>query len=848
MYRKLIASLTGLALVALCLVIGAGYVAWVTTQQQIRQETEKQAQLWGRDIALRVSTVVQEHHRPLALLSEMRPIQQVLLDVTEGDFDEVNTILDQCALHLEAEVCYLMDRDGLTLASSNRNTPTSFVGHNYQFRPYFQEALSGMAAAYLAKGVTSGTRGMYYAYPVHHATSREVLGVLVAKTGANRIESFLNAIDTNHSSIFVLVDRHGIVFLSNKPSWLLCSLSPIPETELAALLESRQFGAEPPPVIDIRFQPDGTVLTPEGVRYIASEHSIAELPGWKLLRMVPILNESIWNHPASMWISAWIASLVIALVMVGLLYASSLSILRRTEKAIAQISESEAKFREIMDMLPVTVWETDLAGNLAFINPAGIELFGYTPEEAREPVNIFRHMVPEEMERGKAQWIRLLKEGVSSLNQYTLVKKDGTRFPALIRSVLKTVGGKPVGFRGMIVDLTEKVREEEEKLQMQRMMEKSRQLDYLAGLAGGIAHHFNNMLMGILGNASLAAMDLDPQDPKRKKLQHIEDLVKRGAKLTAQLLGFAQGGKYIVEETNLNRMVQNICYHMRSSENAIEWEMDFTDEPCAVRADRKQMEQVIGDVLQNAIQAMPNGGKLTVRTRVETIDRTLADRHEAREGRYFVISIQDTGIGMDEPTMERIFQPFFTTKDVGAGVGMSLASAYGILRNHGGLITVQSKLGQGSSFSLYLPCGEDVLDGGIDVLEVAESGKGTVLLVDDDAMILEIGSKLLERLGYQVITAASGPQAIQFYQAHVSEIDLVILDIAMPEMDGEATYEELKRIDPDIRVIVASGYPIDGKAASILKKGGKDFIQKPFSPKVLAEKIDKALGRKTTTV
>lgn len=848
MYKKLIAFLTGLALVALCLVLGAGYVAWVITQQQIRQETEKQAQLWGRDIALRISGVIQEHHRPLALLSEMRPIQQVLLDVTEGDFEEVNAVLDRCAFHLEAEVCYLMDRDGLTLASSNRNSPTSFVGHNYQFRPYFQEALAGSASAYLAKGVTSESRGIYYAYPVHQGSSREVLGVLVAKTGADRIESFLNAIDTNHSSRFVLANHHGIVFLSNEPSWLLHALSPIPETELAAILESRQFGSEPPQPIDIRFQPDGTILTPEGVRCIASEHSIPELPGWKILQMAPIQNKSAWSHPASMWISAWIAFLVVALVMVGLLYASSLGILRKTEKAIARLSESEAKFREIMDMLPVTVWETNLAGDLAFINPAGIELFGYTPEEAREPTNIFQHMVPEEIERGKAQWLRLLKEGVSSLNQYTLVKKDGTTFPALIRSVVKTVGGKPAGFRGMIVDLTEKVREEEEKLQMQRMMEKSRQLDYLAGLAGGIAHHFNNMLMGILGNASLAAMDLDPQDSRRKKLQHIEELVKRGAKLTAQLLGFAQGGKYIVEETNLNRLVRNICNAMRLSENSIEWVMAFTDEPCAVRADRKQMEQVIGDVLQNAIQAMPNGGKLTIQTRVETMDHTLADRHEAREGRYFVISIQDTGIGMDEATMERIFEPFFTTKDVGAGVGMSLASAYGILRNHGGLITVQSRLGQGSTFSLYLPCGEDVLDGGIDVLEVAQFGQGTVLLVDDDEMILEIGSRLLERMGYQVVTAARGPQAIQFYRAHASEIDLVILDLAMPEMDGEAAYDELKRIDPDIRVIVASGYPINGKAASILKKGGKDFIQKPFSPKVLSEKINKALGRKKAKV
>lgn len=837
MQQKLIASLTALAILSLALVVGAGYGTYLGFQEYVLKETEKQAALRATDLGLRLSAIIEEHHRPLAIFAEMILLPAALPDIPADKVAQINPILDRCAMHLNADACYLMDSSGLTIASSNRSSPTSFVGHNYGFRPYFQKAISGSPAAYLAKGVTSESRGIYYSYPVGSASAANPRGVLVAKSGVDRIESDLRKIDSIDSGTFLVVDPHGIVFLSNRKDWLFHVLAPLPESDERAVLLSSQFGSGPFPPLDIQFQENQIAIDPAGGRFMVAQHAIAAIPGWKVYQFVRLDEKAyVSGKTVPIGIILLAIGLAVALSAIVFLYLFSVRSLRQIEKAGKELAENEARFREIMEMIPVTIWETDLEGKLVFINPAGVELLGCTAEEMTIPVKIFDYLLPEERDIIRTDWTGLGQCGVSKMNQYTLVKKNGTHFPALIRSVLKTMDGKPAGFRGMIVDISEKMQEEEEKQQMQRMIEKSRQLDYIAGLAGGIAHHFNNLLMGIMGNAVLAAMDLSENDPVRKKLQHIEELVKRGAKLTSQLLGFAQGGKYLVEETNLNRLIQQVVDHVNSESSHIDMLLDFTREPCAVRVDRKQIEQVITDILHNAIQAMPEGGWITIRTFLETIDRSQADRNDARPGHYFGISVQDTGIGMDEKTVERIFEPFFTTREIGTGVGLSMASAYGVIRNHGGFIAVQSQPGQGSTFYIYLPCSEDSLEGGIEVVELAE-GNGGVLLVDDDQMIIDIGKKLLEKLGYRVFVALGGEEALALYKAHWQEIDLVILDLAMPVMDGEAVYDALKSLNPQVKVILSSGYPIDGKATEILKKGGSGFIQKPFSLKAFSEKI-----------
>ncbi|WP_051328074.1 hybrid sensor histidine kinase/response regulator [Desulfatirhabdium butyrativorans] len=847
MQKKLIASLTALAVLLLALAIATGYGAYVAIQEYALRETEKQAVLRATALSLRFSAIIEEPSRPLAIFSGMSPLAAAIRGYADNGLEDVNAILDRCVMYLDADVCYLMDAAGLTIASSNRESPDSFVGNNYHFRPYFQQALSGSPSAYLARGITSEKRGLYYAYPVGNAVETGIEGVLVAKSGVDRIESYLGEIDPGNSDVFLVADPHGIVFISNRQEWLFHSLFPLSDAEAEALSSTSQFGPGPFPSIGIQFQQEQTLVDPAGCRYVVAQQPIAAVPGWKVYQFIRLdENARIFGKPVSMWMAILGLCLAVVLAAVVSLYLFSLGYLRRIEKSGKALAESEAKFRDVMDMIPVAVWETDLEGNLTLINPAGIALFGYTKAEMTATFNVFHFLVPEEHERARSSWSSLLQGGVSKMTQYTLIKKDGTRFPALIRSVLKTMNGLPAGFRGIIVDMSEKVKEEEEKQQMQRMIEKSRQLDYIAGLAGGIAHHFNNLMMGIMGNAALIALDLEENDPNRRKLQHIEELVKRGARLTSQLLGFAQGGKYIVEETNMNRLIQQVVDSSNPEGGNIDVLLDLTKETYALRVDRKQMEQVITDILQNAVQAMPNGGWITIRSFVTTINRVQADRNDVRPGRYFGISVQDTGIGMDETIVERIFEPFFTTREIGAGVGLSMAAAYGVIRNHGGFITVQSKIGKGSAFGIYLPCGEDSMAGGVETVNL-DAGKGTVLLVDDDEMILDIGTGLLEKLGYRVLVADGGEKAIQIYQAKMQEIDLVILDLVMPVMDGEALFDALKAMNPQIKVIVSSGYPIDGKANEILKKGGNAFIQKPFSMKTFSEKIKTVLEAALST-
>jgi CheY-like chemotaxis protein len=256
-----------------------------------------------------------------------------------------------------------------------------------------------------------------------------------------------------------------------------------------------------------------------------------------------------------------------------------------------------------------------------------------------------------------------------------------------------------------------------------------------------------------------------------------------------------------------------------------------------VQVDQGQMEQVVLNVFINAWQAMPGGGDLTIRTENVRLTKDYAKPYVVTPGKFVKISIADTGIGMDEDVRQRIFEPFFSTKGMGRGTGLGLASTYGIIQNHGGFINVESEKDAGTTFHIYLPAFENKVPT-IEktVGEVAE-GTGNVLLVDDEAYILDIGRKLMGRFGYKVITAGSGQEALEIYEQDPAAIDIVILDMIMPKLDGGKTYDRLKKIDPNVKVLLSSGYSIAGKASEILKRGCNGFIQKPFDIRELSSKI-----------
>ncbi|MBN2123920.1 MAG: response regulator, partial [Deltaproteobacteria bacterium] len=351
------------------------------------------------------------------------------------------------------------------------------------------------------------------------------------------------------------------------------------------------------------------------------------------------------------------------------------------------------------------------------------------------------------------------------------------------------------------------------------------------------AHDFNNLLMGIQGNASLMVLDTNPDHPFHERLRNIEELVKSGAELTKQLLGFARGGKYEVRAVNLNDLLEKSVAMFGRAKKEIEIHRSYNDDLWTVEVDRGQMEQVLLNLFVNAWQAMPAGGDLFIETANVLVDEDCDRPFHVEAGRYVKLSVTDTGVGMDEATRQRIFEPFFTTKKRGRGTGLGLASVYGIVKNHGGFLDVLSEPGKGTTFEIFLPASGKRIRRAASIPQEIVEGAGTILLVDDEEMVIQVGEEMLRKMGYEVLPAKSGREALDLYRTHRNRVSMVILDLIMPGLSGGETFDRLKELNPDVKVLLSSGYSIDGQAAQILKRGGDGFIQKPFTIQEVSQKI-----------
>ena len=383
---------------------------------------------------------------------------------------------------------------------------------------------------------------------------------------------------------------------------------------------------------------------------------------------------------------------------------------------------------------------------------------------------------------------------------------------------------------------------EEALKKLQEQMLQSKKMEAIGTLAGGIAHDFNNLLMGIQGNVSLMLLDQDPGSDDYDRLRSVEKQVHRGADLTKQLLGFARGGKYQVKPTDLNLLIRNQCHMFGRTRKEITIQESFQKNLWVVAVDQGQIEQVLLNLYLNAWQAMPNGGNLSVKTENVILDADDAEILGLLPGKYVKISVTDTGVGIDEHILQRIFDPFFSTREVGKGTGLGLASAYGIIENHGGVIDVYSKKGKGCTFNIFLPITDSKIEDQEPTVEGGfKSGDETILLVDDEEIIIDVGEKMLNRMGYKVLVASGGKEAIEIVRKEPHLPDLVILDMVMPDMGGGEAFDKLKEIAPDLNVLLSSGYSIDGQATEILARGCKGFIQKPFKINEISIKIREVL-------
>jgi two-component system cell cycle sensor histidine kinase/response regulator CckA len=377
---------------------------------------------------------------------------------------------------------------------------------------------------------------------------------------------------------------------------------------------------------------------------------------------------------------------------------------------------------------------------------------------------------------------------------------------------------------------------------MEDALQKAQKMEAVGTLASGIAHDFNNLLMGIQGRTSLLSVDLDPGHPHAEHTAAINEYIRSAVNLTNQLLGLVRGGKYEVKPVDINALIESTAEMFGRTRKQIRIRIKTAPARLVVNADKRQIEQVLLNIYVNASQAMPNGGDLYLETSSVAIDADKGSLHQVPPGRYVKISLTDTGIGMSEEIRQKVFDPFFTTKEKGRGTGLGLASAYGIIRNHGGMITVYSEVDQGSTFNIYLPsCQEDLLPEAQPAGDLV-GGTETILLVDDEAMIVEVGKSMLERLGYRVFTADSGKSAIASVSEMGHDLHLVILDLIMPEVDGGSTFDRIREINPTVPVILSSGYSVNGQATEIMKRGCNGFLQKPFSILELDKKIREILG------
>ena len=502
------------------------------------------------------------------------------------------------------------------------------------------------------------------------------------------------------------------------------------------------------------------------------------------------------------------------------------------------LRESEKKYRTILETIADGYHEVDLAGNLTFVNDSLCEILGY-PREELLGAN-YRKLMDERSVKGVFEaYNEVYRTGKPNPGfSYQNIGKDGSRRDVSVSiSPINDSDGQPLGFRGIMRDVTPEV-------QLQKQLIQAQKMEAIGTLAGGIAHDFNNLLQVTLGYSDLLLMRKEEGDPEYADLKKIVQAGRNGADLVRRLLTFSRKVEPRFRPMNLNnliRQVEKLLFRLIPKMIAIELRLD--DSLRIINADAMQLEQILMNLAVNAGDAMPDGGKLTIETTNAVLGQEYCRAHVgAQAGEYVLLRVSDTGHGMDREILQHIFEPFYTTKAVGRGTGLGLATVYGIVKQHSGHIECKSKLDRGTTFSIYLPSMEME-----ETSEVATSGDmpafgtETILLVDDEELVIALGNQMLTLAGYTVLKARNGKQALEIYREKKDNISLIILDLIMPVMGGSQCMKEILKVNPNAKILLSSGYTADGPTKQSVEARAKGSVVKPYKAKEILRTIRRVL-------
>lgn len=516
--------------------------------------------------------------------------------------------------------------------------------------------------------------------------------------------------------------------------------------------------------------------------------------------------------------------------------AEARAALKRAEQAER---DTQVLFRLIMENVADLIAVLDLNGRRLYNNRAYAPILG--DPETLQGTDSFREIHPDDRERIRQVFFTTVNTGVGHRAEFRFMARDGSiRFIESQGSVIRDTEGKVSKVVVVSRDVTDRKQAEAEKESLEKQFRQAQKMESIGTLAGGVAHDFNNILAIILGYGSLLEKQSSSPEELKKALANINQAARRGSAVVRQLMTFARKSEVVFAPTQINIIVNELVDMLRATvPKTITLAADLAPQLPTLTADAAQLNQALLNLCVNARDAMPQGGTLTISTGLTDGDHIAAKFHEAEKIPYVVVRVRDTGVGMDEETRQRMFEPFFTTKQAGRGTGLGLSMVYGVIKDHKGFIDADSEPGRGTTFQIYLP----VKRKGVSPAAVkarqrpTQRGEGTILLVEDEELLIELVRALLTEEGYTVLVARTGPEAVSTFRDRKAEIDLVVSDLGLPELSGIEVMRRIRAIAPGVKAVFVTGFIEEEERQAIEELGVRHLIQKPFTQEELLNAI-----------